>query len=190
MLPLLDELFDCAGFSRQSLDAVAFGQGPGSFTGVRIAASVAQAVALAANATVVKLSSTLLMAASARRGYPQLERWVTAVRSHGDTFYIAEYARSPTGEWEAIQPPELCDQQPGWLAQTHGVMRGWVGEVPVWWETVVADGLTTPLVPPGPIDGGVMMEHARAAVLAGEAVPAEEALPLYLNGDSPFRKRQ
>ena len=56
LLPMLDELFSAAGITPMQLELVSFGCGPGSFTGVRIAAAAAQAIATASNAKIVPLS--------------------------------------------------------------------------------------------------------------------------------------
>ncbi|MCY3793478.1 MAG: tRNA (adenosine(37)-N6)-threonylcarbamoyltransferase complex dimerization subunit type 1 TsaB, partial [Gammaproteobacteria bacterium] len=65
ILGLVDGLVAAAGVAPQDLDGIAFGCGPGSFTGVRIAASVAQALALGAGASVAPVSSTRALAVAA-----------------------------------------------------------------------------------------------------------------------------
>ena len=65
LLPLVDDVLAQAGVARQALDGLAFGRGPGSFTGIRIALSMVQGIALGLDIPVLGVSS-LEMLASAR----------------------------------------------------------------------------------------------------------------------------
>lgn len=62
VLPMVDLLLEQAGISRSQLSAVAFGQGPGGFTGLRVACGIAQGMAFALGIPVVPVSSLLAMA--------------------------------------------------------------------------------------------------------------------------------
>src|SRR6185312_8497502 len=67
ILPMLEHLLAEAGLSRSQLDVIAFGRGPGNFTGVRLATSVAQACAFALNRPLVPVSTLRSLAQRAWR---------------------------------------------------------------------------------------------------------------------------
>src|SRR5690606_17451734 len=64
LLPMVDALLSQAGITRSQLSAVAFGQGPGGFTGLRVACGVAQGIGFALDIPVLPISSLLAAAAS------------------------------------------------------------------------------------------------------------------------------
>ena len=92
VLGMIDGLFDRAGVTTSTLEVVAFGAGPGSFTGVRIAAAVAQGIAFGSGSQIVAVPSSLATAYGAiARLKPTPSRLITMTRSRRDAYYMAGY---------------------------------------------------------------------------------------------------
>lgn len=106
LLPMLDELMLEAGIKPLALDAIAFGRGPGAFTGVRIATAAAQAVALAASIDTVPVST---LAAIARRCYRDhgCERVAVAIDARMGEVYWGAY-RNLQDEPELVGEELVC----------------------------------------------------------------------------------
>lgn len=96
ILSMLESLLQEAGITLKQLDGLAFGCGPGSFTGVRIAAGVIQGIALGADLPVVPVST---LAALAQQVFDEFqeEYAFTALDARMGEIYWAVYQRSPTG---------------------------------------------------------------------------------------------
>ena len=88
------------------LDAIVIGNGPGSFIGMRIGASVAQGIAYAAGLELVPVSS-LAAIAVAVLGDPAVERALVAQDARMNEVYLAEYARGQDGLPEAVGAARL-----------------------------------------------------------------------------------
>lgn len=89
IMPMIDEMFNQAGIKPNELDGIAFGKGPGSFTGLRIAISVAQGLSLATGARLYGMSSLRAAAwqAMKKKG---VEHVLTIANAHmGEVFYGA-----------------------------------------------------------------------------------------------------
>lgn len=116
ILPLVDALLAEAGTSLQALDGVAFGRGPGSFTGVRIAAAVAQGLAAGAGLPVLPVSSLRALAAQASRlvREAQGQAPVGAVAGCMDArmgeIYWAVYEPGLADAVETVGPPQGLQQ--------------------------------------------------------------------------------
>jgi tRNA threonylcarbamoyladenosine biosynthesis protein TsaB len=181
LLPMLEALRDEAGLSRpmllDALEFVAFGRGPGSFTGVRIAAAAAQAIGLAANAEIVRVSSSEALALAAIRRLDDAEGVISAIRSRRDLYYLAAYTRAESGvhRWA---DDILCESTPR-FAEAH---FNWplVGGRPEWWSGTFA---ATPAA-----DAATLLDVAMEMIANDESVPVEAGLPEYFSGDSPWRK--
>jgi tRNA threonylcarbamoyladenosine biosynthesis protein TsaB len=179
ILNMLDALLAEAGISLNAIDALAFGRGPGSFTGVRIGAGIAQGIAFAYDFPVVPVSSlaALAQASGAKKS-------LAAIDARMGEVYWGAYKQEAENlvvlaGTECVCAPQMVPLAEGdsWL----GVGTGW---------GAYGDKLHARL---GGIISGWEAEHyPRASAIAqlgaaafarGEAVVAEEALPVYLRNN-------
>jgi tRNA threonylcarbamoyladenosine biosynthesis protein TsaB len=100
VLPMLDRLLASAGFSIARLDAIAFGAGPGSFTGLRIACGVAQGLAFARNLPVAGISTLEAMAEESG-----VERVVACLDARMHEVYYSALEKE-AGRWREIIPAQ------------------------------------------------------------------------------------
>lgn len=132
MVPAAMQLLRDAGLTLRALDGIAFGRGPGAFTGLRTACSVAQGLALGADKPVLGLDSLMLVAEDARqqladRGEPLAEGpvWV-AMDARMNQIYAGEY-RWTGSAWQVLREPLLADPEPLqalWRAQPPALVAG------------------------------------------------------------------
>ncbi|MEV8522046.1 tRNA (adenosine(37)-N6)-threonylcarbamoyltransferase complex dimerization subunit type 1 TsaB [Dyella marensis] len=178
VLPMADSLLAEAGLARHALDAIAVGRGPGAFTGVRLAISLAQGMALALDRPVVTVSSLAALALEAPEGEGAI---LAVIDARMGEIYAASYRRDDLGELVALDDERVCAPDAlvvppaaGW----HVVGSGWATYAGVLRER---------------IDGPVLSERghcfpqaehvAELAVRefqAGHALAPELALPVYL----------
>jgi tRNA threonylcarbamoyladenosine biosynthesis protein TsaB len=98
LMPAVAELLAEAGISPREIHRVICGAGPGSFTSLRIAASIAKGIALAADAALVPVSSLALLVAS--REPRQAGRFVAAVDAMRGEHYVQTYEQNEAGDLE------------------------------------------------------------------------------------------
>ncbi|MEM7465778.1 MAG: tRNA (adenosine(37)-N6)-threonylcarbamoyltransferase complex dimerization subunit type 1 TsaB, partial [Pseudomonadota bacterium] len=96
LLPMIDDVLAQAAVARTQLDAIAFVAGPGSFTGIRIATSVAQGLSVALNIPVIPLSSLLVLACGAHKETNRDEIFA-CLDARREQLYWAHYSFSGAG---------------------------------------------------------------------------------------------
>ncbi len=177
LLAMLDALLKDAGITMQQVDGIAFGKGPGSFTGVRIACGVTQGLALGANLNVVGVCT--LQALAEASGKDQV---IAALDARMGELYLAAYEKR-RGAWQTVIAPCLCKaadapvvEGDGWCGAGNGfAVQGTALQARYDGHLQV-----------GCVESGVFPRAAAIAVLGaaefikGKAVDAALALPLYL----------
>lgn len=103
LLGMVDELLSRHGLRAGQLDGIAFGEGPGSFTGLRIACGVTQGLALATGIPVVGVGTLLAMAEAAEAAHV-----VCCLDARMHEIYHAAYEKSEGG-WTVVHPPGLYE---------------------------------------------------------------------------------
>ncbi len=185
LIPLLMEMLAQAGLGIADLQAIAFGQGPGAFTGLRTACAVAQGLAFAHNTPVLPIDSLLIVAEDARQqaSSGSFEGWV-AMDARMDEVYAAHY-RFHAGQWQVLSAPQL------WTLPA--LAAAWARQAPlqVAGSAIGAFGDRLPWGParlwPHCADRAAALGRlAGAAWLQGQALSADQALPLYLRDKVAF----
>lgn len=176
VLGFVDELLAEAGLSLRQLDAIAFGRGPGMFTGLRIGAGVVQGLAFGADLAVVPVSSLAALAQG-----QDAPRVLTAIDARMSQVYWGAYERGSSQLMECVGVEALLAPEDVPLPQTGG----WVGAGSGWDR--YGERLRTRLA--GRVETWELGRHplardvialARAELARGRTVPPEQALPVYL----------
>jgi len=108
LLPAIRELFNTAGLTLKDCSAIAFGAGPGSFTGLRTATGVAQGLAFGLSVPVVPVGTLLGCAEFARLHDPSATRVLAALDARMNEAYWADFRwDSAAGEWATVQAASL-----------------------------------------------------------------------------------
>ncbi len=178
LIPAVMAVLARSGATLQSLDAIAFGRGPGAFTGLRTACAVAQGLAFGAGKPVLPIDTLLAVAEDARGGDPRAQRVWAVMDARMSEVYAAQYA-FVDGAWAVLDAAMLTT--PDALAERWrqappeliaGNALGVFGEA---WRTVDAR-----LAPDALPRARAMLPLAQTAWRAGAAVDPALALPLYL----------
>ncbi|HGN2785598.1 tRNA (adenosine(37)-N6)-threonylcarbamoyltransferase complex dimerization subunit type 1 TsaB [Pseudomonas aeruginosa] len=186
LLPMVRDLLDEAGVALSAVDAIAFGRGPGAFTGVRIAIGVVQGLAFALQRPVLAVSDLAILAQRAYREQGA-ERVAAAIDARMDEVYWGCY-QLQQGEMrlagsEAVLPPErVAVPWDADAADWFGAGTGW-GYVERMPQRPAA--LDASLLP----HAEDLLSLAGFAWARGEGVEAEQALPVYLRDNVATPKK-
>lgn len=180
VLEMVTELLAVGGIEPRQLDAVVFGRGPGSFTGVRIATAVTQGFAWALGMPVIGVSSLAALAAGVGRRR-HARRVAAALDARMGEIYWGLYRVSIDGPVTVVHQDALS--VPGEFPRLDG--DGWCGAGPGWkaYPEILAERAGPGLdqvdaeAVPGALD---LLDCGAQALAAGDTVDAAEALPAYL----------
>lgn len=120
LLFMIHEMLEKAKLTLQQMDSIAFGAGPGSFTGLRIACGVAQGLAYATGIPVIGISTLEAIAQKIDK-----QKVIVALDARMGEIYHAIYQKVTNHRWETISPPILClPQQAPTLSDTDSNWHG------------------------------------------------------------------
>lgn len=171
LIPAIMDLLGRAGLSLSQLDAIAFGRGPGSFTGLRTACAVAQGLAFGADIPVLPLDTLMAVADEARHN-AGASRVVAVLDARMDEVYSAAYVHEQ-GAWRQeggflLSSPQAVAVPPGWVLAGNA-FTAYGDRLPTAHARV--DALPT---------ARALLRLAPVAFASGQAVPADQAMPLYI----------
>ena len=171
LIPAIMQLLARAGLRLAELDAIVFGRGPGSFTGLRTACSVAQGLAFGAGVPVLAVD-TLLAVAEQARELQGAQRVVAVLDARMDEVYSAAYEHQ-AGRWMQrgdvrLGSPEQVVVPPGWVlaGNAFSAYGGRLPHAPACIEALPSARALLGLAP--------------ALIADGQAVAADRAAPLYV----------
>ncbi|MFN1616725.1 tRNA (adenosine(37)-N6)-threonylcarbamoyltransferase complex dimerization subunit type 1 TsaB [Vibrio rotiferianus] len=189
VLPMVDELLKEAGLTLQELDALAFGRGPGSFTGVRIGIGIAQGLAFGADLPMIGVSTLAAMAQGSYRRHGATDVAV-AIDARMSEVYWARYTRQENGEWagvdaECVIPParlaeEVKADDNTWTTAGTGwdAYQDELGQLRL---NLTAGEVLYP-------DSQDIVILAKQELEKGNTVPVEESSPVYLRDNVTWKK--
>ena len=191
LLPMVQSLLAEADVPLSALDAIAFGRGPGSFTGLRICAGVVQGLAFAADLPTLPISSLAALAQGAYRNTSHTHI-MTVLDARMAELYWAGFrvkeGRVVLVGKEQLTAPQQLDESMAVL----NIEAGWVGVGDGWpFATQFPPHVlqcVTPLEQVFHVQAQDIVRLARYDYQQGLQVPAEQALPVYLRGKSAWRK--
>lgn len=194
ILPLIDQLLAQSGISLKQIDALAFGRGPGSFTGVRIGAGVAQGLALGADLPVIPVSTLTAMAQQAYQQYGA-KQVLSAIDARMNEVYFSQLKAEivQLAGYEFVQWQELINEQVASpevvIAQLANLAGDWY-QVGTGWDaynelTQIEQGKSTDIHYPC---AKAMLYLALFSYYQQNYISAENIEPSYLRNQVAWKK--
>ena len=173
---IISGLFEESGLSFEKLDGVAVAVGPGSYTGVRLACSVAQGIAFSHDIKAVTLSSLELLSLEAHRNLG-LERINCISAANQGKVYVAE---SSFVDGDIVTKMKLIDQE-SILRESFPENSHFIGEgcELLQFENQLRDGQPR---------ASLLLEVAKVRFSKGNCIEAESILPIYFNDENSWKK--
>lgn len=185
LLPIAGDLLVAAGLKLVDLDGIAFGRGPGSFTGLRVAAAAAQGLGLASGLPLLPVSSLAVIAQGLWRSHG-VQRSLVCVDAHmGEVFWAAFQIRAglarAVGE-ERLTAPEAVRAEglTAWVAAGSGFAAYETGLVSL---VVRAEGVHAGARPLA----RDLFPQAVSDLAAGRGRRPEDATPVYLRSEAAWQ---
>ena len=175
ILELIHALLSEAQISLSHIDVIGFGRGPGSFTGLRIAAALAQGLACAYDIPIVPVSTLQTLAQTAYTNFQQ-ENVAVAMDARMDQIYWGIFKLNPQGIMEALTSEAVIYPQ---VAQLEN--RSWVGVGTGWTEKLAFLQPFLSYCDPQALPEASTLAYLTQCYHAQKlSLPAEKALPIYL----------
>ncbi|MGG7055910.1 tRNA (adenosine(37)-N6)-threonylcarbamoyltransferase complex dimerization subunit type 1 TsaB [Nitrosomonas sp. ANs5] len=185
LLPMLAALLNEHDLTLKQLDGIAYGAGPGSFTGLRIACGVAQGLAFAHDLPVVGIITLEAMAQQVNA-----ERVLAALDARMGEIYFAAYEKSGA-DWLPVHVPLLCrpEAAPAVTGQSWvGCGSGFDGHADAL-KNVYA-GRLQQIIPDCHPRAREMAQLAAARFINGEGSAPENAIPVYLRNKVALKESE
>jgi tRNA threonylcarbamoyladenosine biosynthesis protein TsaB len=187
ILGMIDNVLEEAALSLKQMDVLAFGRGPGSFTGVRVGVGVAQGIAFARQLPVVPVST---LAATAQRAIDEHDasHIAVALDARMGEVYAAHY-RNDNGLAVACDDERVCPpaallpvDDNNWFAAGSG----WREHGEILWQNYAGrlTGEDVALLP----TAAAIATLARPLAERGEVISPEQAVPIYLRDNVAKKK--
>ena len=186
LLASTDELLAAAGIDLKGLDGIAFGRGPGSFTGLRVSAAVAQGLAAVSGVPLLPVSSLLALAERAWQE-ARCERALVCVDAHmGEVYWAVAECRGGDvellGDERLSAPAEVvAPEGAGWCA----VGSGFAAHAEPLSAVARAAARILPELLPSAV---ALLPQAKRDLAAGRSTPPAAALPIYLRENTAWRR--